>query len=199
MSSVFEIKMLLNVSYNEPEVKEKIETAVGKPFSLRERWAMGGIGSSKLVVTTTSTDIHNLLILDNNQNTCNVELRPKGIILRFRSLLETYYRHEHTRVVSGRVASPGEVLVVVLVALVVAFFLIVSVVALPLLLLLPRKPPPGPPKPPPGPPKTKQNEKQNKTKRKTTLSSLPGLSLPWPSRPETEKAIASQRGKDSTC
>jgi len=82
--------MLLNVSYNEPEVKEKIETTVGKPFSLRERWAKGGIGSSKLVITQTSIDIHNLLVLDNNRNTCNIELRPKGIILRFRSLLETY-------------------------------------------------------------------------------------------------------------
>ena len=66
------------------------------------------------------------------------------------------------RVVSGRVASPGEVLVVVLVVLVVAFFLIVPVVALPLLLLLLRKPPPGPPKPPPGSPKTKLNKKLNK-------------------------------------
>ena len=82
--------MLLNVSYNEPEIKKKIETAVGKPFSLKERWAKGGIGSSKLLITQTSIDIHNLLILDNNQNTCNIELRPKGIILRFRSLLETY-------------------------------------------------------------------------------------------------------------
>ena len=33
---------------------------------------------------------HNLLILDQNINTCNIELRPKGIIVRFRSLLETY-------------------------------------------------------------------------------------------------------------
>ena len=63
---------------------------MGKPFSLRERWAKGGIGSSKLIITQTSIDIHNLLILDNNRNTCNIELRPKGIILRFRSLLETY-------------------------------------------------------------------------------------------------------------
>lgn len=82
--------MLLNISYNEHEVKEKIEAAVGKPFSLRDRWAKGGIGSSKLVITQTSIDIHNILILDNNRNTCNIELRPKGIILRFRSLLETY-------------------------------------------------------------------------------------------------------------
>lgn len=82
--------MLLNLSYNEPKVKEKIENAVGQPFSLSERWIKGGIGSSKLVISQTSIDIHNLLVLDNNQNTCNIELRPKGIILRFRSLLETY-------------------------------------------------------------------------------------------------------------
>ncbi len=82
--------MLLNVSYNEPDINEKIEKAVGKPFSLRERWSKGGIGSSKLVISKTSIDIHNLLILDNNRNTCNIELRPKGIIIRFRSLLETY-------------------------------------------------------------------------------------------------------------
>lgn len=82
--------MLLNVSYNEADVKERIETAVGKPYSLRDRWKMGGVGSSKLLISATSIDIYNLLILDNNRNTCNVELRPKGIILRFRSLLETY-------------------------------------------------------------------------------------------------------------
>ncbi len=82
--------MLLNVSYNESEVKEKIEAIVGKPFPLKERWSMSGVGSPKLLISSTSIDIHNLLILDNNLNTCNIELRPKGIILRFRSLLETY-------------------------------------------------------------------------------------------------------------
>ena len=82
--------MLFNVSYNEPKIKEKIEAAVGKPFSIKERLAKGGIGSPKLVISQSSIDIHNLLVLDNNLNTCNIELRPKGIILRFRSLLETY-------------------------------------------------------------------------------------------------------------
>jgi len=48
------------------------------------------LGSPKLVINQSSIDIHNLLVLDNNLNTCNLELRPKGIILRFRSLLETY-------------------------------------------------------------------------------------------------------------
>jgi hypothetical protein len=63
---------------------------VGKPFTLKERWAKGGVGSSKLIISQTSIEIHNLLVLDNNRNTCNIELRPQGIILRFRSLLETY-------------------------------------------------------------------------------------------------------------
>ena len=82
--------MLLNVSYNRIEITEKIDREVGKPFTLKERWAMGGIGSPKLFITETSLEIKNLLILDNNIDCCNIELRPKGIIVGFRSLLESY-------------------------------------------------------------------------------------------------------------
>ncbi|WP_228234994.1 hypothetical protein [Allomuricauda sp. M10] len=82
--------MLLNVSYSDKNITKKIDEAVGKPFPLRERFAMGGIGSPKLFITEASVEIHNLLILDNNLDTCNIELRPKGIIIRFRSLLETF-------------------------------------------------------------------------------------------------------------
>lgn len=82
--------MLLNVSYNDKKITRKIDDAVGKPFSLKERFAMGGIGSPKLHITDASMGIQNLLILDNNLNTCNIEMRSKGIIVRFRSLLETY-------------------------------------------------------------------------------------------------------------
>ena len=82
--------MLVNISYNEPKIKSTIDDLIGKPFTLRERWSMGGIGSGKLIITQTSIDIHNLLVLDQNINQCNIELRPKGIIIHFRSLLETY-------------------------------------------------------------------------------------------------------------
>ena len=82
--------MLANVSYNNPELTRKIDALVGKPFSLRERWSLGGIGSPKLEIRECSTEIRNLLLLDNNRNTCNIEIRPGGVILRFRSLLETY-------------------------------------------------------------------------------------------------------------
>ena len=82
--------MLLNISYNDPTIKRQIEKAVGRPFSLQQRWKLGGIGSQKLKINSASIDIHNLLILDNNLKSCNLELRPLGIIVHFRSLLETY-------------------------------------------------------------------------------------------------------------
>ena len=82
--------MLANISYNDPKVRNTIDDLIGKPFTLRERWAMRGIGSGKLFITETSIDIHNLLVLDKNINQCNIELRPQGIIVHFRSLLETY-------------------------------------------------------------------------------------------------------------
>ena len=82
--------MLVNVSYNNRDLTKKIDKEVGKPFTLKERWAMNGIGSPKLFITETSMEIGNLLLLDNNLKCCNVEMRPKGIIVRFRSLLDTY-------------------------------------------------------------------------------------------------------------
>ncbi len=82
--------MLVNVSYNNPKIKRKIDTEVGKPFPLTERIKMGGIGSPGLDINAASLEIYNLLILDNNQNRCNIEMRPGGIIVGFRSLLESY-------------------------------------------------------------------------------------------------------------
>ncbi|MDT0684813.1 hypothetical protein [Autumnicola psychrophila] len=82
--------MLQNISYNRPAIKAKIETEVGKTFTLLERMRLNGIGSPKLHITDTSIEIQNLLILDNNAKTCNIEMRPNGIIVMFRSILETY-------------------------------------------------------------------------------------------------------------
>ena len=76
--------MLLNISYNDIEQKKEIDKLVGKPFSIKERFKMGGIGSEKLIISSASVNIRNLLLLDNNINKCNIELRPKGIIVFFR-------------------------------------------------------------------------------------------------------------------
>ncbi|MGB5982236.1 MAG: hypothetical protein WBG46_08835 [Nonlabens sp.] len=82
--------MLYNVSYNDRKVDRKIKELVGGHLTLRERWKIKGSGSPKLHISSASIQIHNLLVLDINANTCNIEIREKGIIVRFRSLLETY-------------------------------------------------------------------------------------------------------------
>ena len=82
--------MLHNVSYNNPKIERSISNEVGAILTLKERWKLKGSGSPKLFITACSIQIHNLLVLDNNINSCNMELRKNGVILRFRSLLETY-------------------------------------------------------------------------------------------------------------
>lgn len=82
--------MLKNISYNDSKVFDEINNYVGKPYTIFQRIRIGGIGSSKLIINKADSKISNLLNLDNNINKCNIEIRPKGIIIRFRSLLETY-------------------------------------------------------------------------------------------------------------
>lgn len=82
--------MLVNDSYNHKEVNRKILEAVGMPYSIWTRIKMRGIGSPRTTIIDASVEINLLLDLDNNANWCFIELRPKGIIVRFRSLLETY-------------------------------------------------------------------------------------------------------------
>ncbi len=82
--------MLHNVSYNNPEIKKVIDHELGQPYSFLARIKMGGIGSPRLPIIKACDEINELLVLDNNRNVCNIELRPKGIIVGFRSLLESY-------------------------------------------------------------------------------------------------------------
>ncbi len=82
--------MLINNSYKNPELIQKINNEVGPPFTLIERIKLGGIGSPKLHITASSIEIHNLLIFDNKIKTCTVELRPKGILVGFGVGLATY-------------------------------------------------------------------------------------------------------------
>ena len=82
--------MLKNISYNNPKIIDEINNYVGKPYTILKRLKIGGIGSSKLIINSADSIIENLLNLDNNLNCCNIEIRPNGIIIHFKSLLETY-------------------------------------------------------------------------------------------------------------
>jgi len=48
------------------------------------------VGSPKLEIIESSAEIVELLERDNNLNFCSIEILKKGIILRFRSILETF-------------------------------------------------------------------------------------------------------------
>ena len=82
--------MIKNLSYNSKKNKKLLLEIVGRPLSFMERLKLRGIGSNKLVITDASKEIVDLLRLDNNINYCNIEIRTNGIIIRFRSLLETF-------------------------------------------------------------------------------------------------------------
>lgn len=82
--------MLVNTSYNEKKINDSIHELVGKPYGFVENIKQNGIGSPRLNIIKSSEEIATLLSYDNNRNFCNIELRPKGIIIRFRSLLETF-------------------------------------------------------------------------------------------------------------
>ncbi len=82
--------MLLNTTYNDPEIKLKIKELVGDPFPLFARLKMKRIGSPKLLITKCSRDIAFILDADQSINSCNIELRPFGIIIAFQKKLETY-------------------------------------------------------------------------------------------------------------
>ncbi len=82
--------MLLNTSYKNLEITQRINEEVGKPFILSQRKKLNGILSPKLYIISGSIKIQNLLTINTNTNICRIELRPRGIIIEFRILLETY-------------------------------------------------------------------------------------------------------------
>ena len=82
--------MIRNVSYNNKEIFGEIDKLVGRSFGIKKRIKLGGTGSQRFVIRDSSSNIDELLALDTNLNYCNIELRSAGIIIRFRSILETF-------------------------------------------------------------------------------------------------------------
>lgn len=81
--------MILNISYNDEEFTKRIASLVGKPYTFSDRIKMNGIGSSRFTINEYSTAFTKLLDRNNFINYCNIELRPGGIIISFKSLLDT--------------------------------------------------------------------------------------------------------------
>lgn len=82
--------MLLNISRDFSEKREEINELVGKPFTLQERQKLESTSLNELMVTAASIEIYNLLVLNEGNSQCNLEMRPKGVIISFKAASETY-------------------------------------------------------------------------------------------------------------
>lgn len=82
--------MLLNISKDFNEKREDINELVGKPFTLEERKKLDGTGLQNLIVTAASIEIYNLLVLNQGNSHCSLEMRTKGMIISFKAATETY-------------------------------------------------------------------------------------------------------------
>ncbi|NBC84248.1 MAG: hypothetical protein GVY19_12845 [Bacteroidetes bacterium] len=82
--------MIKKITRNDKKTKEEINAFVGKAFSLWDRIKMGGLGSTRYLIKESSDSIQQILNTSDTKHYCNIELRPGGIILNFRSLQEIY-------------------------------------------------------------------------------------------------------------
>ena len=82
--------MLKNLSYKDPQIEKQINSLVGEEFSLMKKLKLKGAGSRKLYIKKCDNEIYDLLRNDYELSVCNIEIRPKGIIIYIKSNLETY-------------------------------------------------------------------------------------------------------------
>lgn len=82
--------MLFQTSYSSKETEQAITNLVGKPIGFIKNIKMGGIGSQRLLVNEANEEIQKLLKKQNTPPHTNIELRPKGILLRFRVKLDNW-------------------------------------------------------------------------------------------------------------
>ena len=82
--------MLKNLSYKDPQIEKQINSLVGEEFSLMKKLKLKGTGSRKLYIKKCDNEIYDLLRNDYELRVCNIEIRPKGIIIYIKSKLEIY-------------------------------------------------------------------------------------------------------------
>lgn len=82
--------MIKNISYNDSNVADEINSLVGNAYTWFDRIKMGGNGSPRFKIILASENIKNIVSKDDSIKYCNIELRPKGIIVNFRKILKAY-------------------------------------------------------------------------------------------------------------
>lgn len=79
----------LNITYNDPTVKRKVEQRCGKPYGLWEMILRGGAGTPRLSLVEASHGLLEPIDRLEDLRFCSIEIRDGGLLLRCRSRLET--------------------------------------------------------------------------------------------------------------
>ncbi|MCR8667988.1 hypothetical protein NO995_09870 [Aestuariibaculum sp. M13] len=82
--------MILDTSYTNKANNELINDLVGRPYSIFEKLKLRGVGSKRMIIEQASPNFKPFLNSNSNINYANLELRPKGLLIRFNKGLQTF-------------------------------------------------------------------------------------------------------------
>lgn len=82
--------MILDTSYTNKDDIKLINSTVGAPFGLIQSIKMKGVGSKRMMIEETSPNMAHYLNAVADVNYANMELRPKGVLIRINKGLKTF-------------------------------------------------------------------------------------------------------------
>ncbi|MEZ4803460.1 MAG: hypothetical protein R2797_11870 [Gelidibacter sp.] len=82
--------MVLDTTYTDKEKEALINDLVGKPFRLLQILKMRGIGSKRMTIDEASPNMQAYLNSVADTTYANIELRPKGVLLRINKGLKNF-------------------------------------------------------------------------------------------------------------
>lgn len=82
--------MILNTTYTNKDNDEIINNLVGYPYSFIKKLKMKGIGSGRMIIDEVSPKLERTVLNGPDLNYANIELRPKGILVRITRRLDNF-------------------------------------------------------------------------------------------------------------
>lgn len=83
-------RMILETTYTNKKNTELINEMVGKPFTFIQKLRMKGIGSKRMMIDNVSPNMKQYLNKVAAVNYANLELRPKGLLIRINKGLRNF-------------------------------------------------------------------------------------------------------------
>jgi|TARA_B110000238_G_C16141407_1_gene446471 hypothetical protein len=82
--------MIYNRTYSDNDTENEINDLIGKSFSFLKILKLGGVGSSRFIIESASEKFLNSLNKVADINYCNIELRPKGVMVNITQQLNLH-------------------------------------------------------------------------------------------------------------